>query len=177
MQDGPFPTFPAYTRQSSRKARAFLFVALFIGVIAIAILGGNFFLSSSGENEQKIVTLQPTPTPKSEEREEASPTATLTPVDEVDKSELSIQALNGSGTGGAAGTLSDVLKKAGYTVSATGNADKFDYTETVIQIKKSKSSYTKGLVTDLAKEYAVSSETEELAESARYDAIVIVGEN
>ncbi len=177
MQDGPFPTFPAYNRQSSRKAQAFLFVALFIGVIAIAILAGNFFLSSQGENQPKKVAVQPTPTSQTEKILAASPTATLTPVQELDKSELSLQALNGSGTSGAASTLADVLKKAGYTVSGTGNAQEFDYTETVIQIKKSKSSYTKGLVADLSKEYDVSSDVETLAESARYDAIVIVGEN
>lgn len=139
------------------------------------MVAGNYFLSSSrGEEEQKIVvanTPAPSPTATS-----SSPSLTPTPTKApLDKKELSIQALNGSGTKGAASDLSAVLKEAGYTVAATGNAEEFDYQETVIQLKKSKQEYKDVLIADLEKEYPVSDTVETLAENARFDAIVVVG--
>lgn len=177
MQEGPFPTFPAYPRHSSRKARAFLLVALFIVFIGVTIVLGNMFLSSSQKKGIEAIVTKSTPTPI-----QATPTAstavttTPTPTEaELDKGELSVQVLNGSGTSGAASELADVLKEAGYTVSSTGNADRFDYEETVIQLKKSQQGYGSLLRKDLSSSYTVAAEVETLAESARYDAIVIVG--
>lgn len=177
MQDGPFPTFPAYNRQSSRKARAFLFVAVFVILIGVLIVAGNFFLSTqeTGETGQRMAatpTSQP-PTPEAT----AAATPTPTPQEELDKSALIIQVLNGSGTSGAASDVADLLRGAGYTVSSTGNAETFEYEQTVVQIKESQEQYADALITDLSTEYDVSSEVETLAENARFDAIVIVGAN
>jgi LCP family protein required for cell wall assembly len=44
----------------------------------------------------------------------------------------SIAVRNGSGTAGAAQTVSSKLTKAGYTVSDTGNADSFNYAKTLV---------------------------------------------
>ena len=177
MQEGPFPTFPAYPRNSSRKARAFLLVAIFIVVIAVTIVLGNMFLSSSQKESIGVKVEQPTPT-TAQVTPTPSGTVTSTPTPTeaaLDKEELSVQVLNGSGTSGAASDLADVLKDAGYTVSSTGNADRFDYEETVIQVKKSQQGYGSLLRKDLSASYTVATEVETLAESARYDAIVIVG--
>jgi hypothetical protein len=83
--------------------------------------------------------------------------------------------LNGSGVKGAAGDASSLLKKAGYTVSSTGNADTFDYTKTVIKLKKSRASLGTQLKKDLSANYTVDPTLQTLAESATVDAIVIVG--
>ena len=51
---------------------------------------------------------------------------------------VSISVLNGSGISGLAGKVADRLKAAGYTNVSTGNADKFDYTTTLIRHRADK---------------------------------------
>ncbi len=46
-----------------------------------------------------------------------------------------VTVLNGSGTAGAADSVADVLRAAGYRISRTGNADNFRYAQTVVQAK------------------------------------------
>lgn len=50
----------------------------------------------------------------------------------VDKSKLSIVVQNGSGTDGFAAQAAQILEQQGYTISDTGNADSFVYTETLV---------------------------------------------
>ncbi len=60
-----------------------------------------------------------------------------TPTPSIKKEELKIKILNGSGTAGKASTLKDLLVEKGYQEIVTGNADNFDYKQTIIQTKKS----------------------------------------
>lgn len=195
--DEQFSAFsPNKQNTSGKKKRAFLYVAVFILIIAGAIFLGNQLLSSSND-----VELEPTPTIE----EEATPTDEPTPTEEASDSakktptpttketkttitptagattpvagSLTIKVLNGSGEKGVAGTVASLLKDKGYTIASTGNADNFDYTDTVIQIKKSKQAGLTKLKAALSTDYTVSSSTETLAETEDADAIVIVGAN
>jgi len=50
----------------------------------------------------------------------------------IDPREVVVQVLNGSGTSGLAGKLSENLRGVGYVIDYVGNADRFDYDNTFI---------------------------------------------
>lgn len=56
----------------------------------------------------------------------------------VDPSKYTVIVKNGSGATGSADEAASKLKKAGYTISDTGNADQYVYTETLVIYKKAK---------------------------------------
>ena len=57
----------------------------------------------------------------------------------VDDKKPNIIILNGSGKNGVATRASDLLKIKDYTIAKTGNADNFNYDETIIYYKENKS--------------------------------------
>lgn len=174
-----FTNFTPYTRTTSRKGRAFLYVALFLVLIGGAIFVGNYFLSNqTTEKDTILANATPTPTIVSQvsPTDVASPTGTLTPSPtEEDEDALTVEILNGSGESGVAGALRRILEDAGYTVSSTGNADNFEYELTTIQIKKSKNSELTALKKVLSEDYSLDPKVGTLAESSDADAIVIIG--
>jgi len=199
VMDEQFTAFsPNKQNTSNKKMRAFLYVGVFILIIAGAIFLGNQLLSSSNEPEvTPTPTMEATPTEEPTPTEEASKSAeketTPTPTAKAKTTpavspttgtattpvagSLTIKVLNGSGEKGVAGTVATLLKDNGYTVSSTGNADNFDYADTVIQIKKSKQAGLAKLKSALSADYTVSASTVTLAETEDVDAIVIVGTN
>lgn len=57
----------------------------------------------------------------------------------VDPSKYTVIVKNGSGETGSADEVANALKKAGYTIDSTGNADQYVYTETLVVYKESSS--------------------------------------
>ncbi len=111
----------------------------------------------------------PTPTP--------SPTLTPptpTPIPSVNRSEVKIKILNGSGIRGKANTVKEFFKSKGYEDILTGNADAFDYETTVIQIKKDNEALKDALTKDVTSQVE-KPKFEELDEDEASDVIVIVG--
>ena len=108
-----------------------------------------------------------TPTP-------AKGTPTPTSSSGVERSNLDVAVLNGSGEAGAATKASDALKKLGYNVVSSGNADNFDYATTQIQVKSTKKAYLNMLKTDLSDTYTITSATADYTGTSA-DAVVIVG--
>ncbi len=109
----------------------------------------------------------PTPTTK------GTPTPTKASASDLDRSNLSLEVQNGSGVAGAATKMSDALKKLGYTVASSGNADNFDYEKTEIQLKSTKKAYLEMLKKDLGDDYTIGSATSDYTGDA--DGVVIVG--
>ncbi|GIW61162.1 MAG: hypothetical protein KatS3mg089_0014 [Patescibacteria group bacterium] len=191
MSDQLFPTFSSLSDETSRRNRAFIYVALFLLFIGVAIYVGNQFLGSKKTNTQHSipspVKSQPTlaqlsPTPTKNESRTSTPSSTLTTTPQPTakalegvKTSLRIQVLNGSGEKGAAGKGAAVLRSAGYNVVSVDNADSFDYVKTVLQLKKSKNQFKESLLKDLSKSYKVDSTVQTLAEASSFDAIVIIG--
>ncbi len=106
-----------------------------------------------------------------------TPTLVVTPTPTaIDKSQYSIQVLNGSGVTGEAAKVKQFLTSDGFSVSTTGNADNENYTDTEI---KAKSSVSQAFLTELMKElsvtYSVSSTTSVLSAQSSADIIVIIG--
>lgn len=169
-------------------------------VVAVLLLGGGIFAAtrflgtSTSQPEKTEATPTPTefvfptdtPTPETSPTKEPSPTTKATPtkappantIDKatgLDRAKLTVAVRNGSGTAGEAGKASDTLKGLGYTVSAIGNADNFDYVDVTIQVKSSKSNYLSLLRSDLSSSYTVGTASASLADSSSTDAVVIVG--
>lgn len=113
----------------------------------------------------------PTPTGKTTLTPKVSPTGTTT---NLDRANLKVAVLNGSGVVGAAAKASDALKKLGYDVVSTGNADTSDYTSTTIQVTSTKKAYLDLLKSDLSSTYTIGTATADYTGTTT-DAVVIVG--
>ncbi len=168
-EDSSFSNYPSPADKNSHKSH---FVAVFfiILIVVIIILVGLYFLGASKKgtfNPMIPSTQKATPTPK-----EVAPTITPTPV-ALERSELEISVLNGSGVAGAAKDISTHLEDLGYTVKRVTNASKFDYQDVTILITKEKSEYLEMLKKDLADKNA-NIETE-IDDDLSVDAEVIVG--
>lgn len=197
--DTQFSNFTQYPKTaSSPKKRAFVYLGVFVLLIAGAILLGNSLLSSKNDQSKSIVltptptvvvvvpTNQPSPTVTAKPTDKPSPTVStkLTPTPTTSpktttkptpSKSLQVEVLNGSGISGEAVRAASLLKAAGYSITGTGNADAFTYQETVIQIKKSKASFGAQLKKDLSDTYTVDPVIQTLAETSTSDAIVILG--
>lgn len=93
----------------------------------------------------------------------------------LDKATLTISIQNGSGVTGAAGKASDFLQTLGYKIASTANADKEDYQNVTIKIKKDKSDFLNTLKTDLSKYYIINTTSSDLTASFPTDVLIIIG--
>lgn len=113
---------------------------------ALLLIGGGIYLVVTLVGKDKpntntpvpIVTPQPTPqaSPASNLVQEASPSAQVEPVEEVDLADYTISVLNGSGTPGVAALAKEALLEEGFETITTGNAASFTGTSTLIEYGK-----------------------------------------
>lgn len=140
-----------------------------IVIIVVAILLGagvaGFLYMRSSSTQTASVT--PTPAPIAQE-----PLPTEEP--EVNKEDLKIKILNGSGVVGEATKVKTLLEGADFVIDSTGNADKYDYTTSEIQAKASVPSSISGEISELM-ETDYTTDIVELEESEDVDIIVIIG--
>lgn len=164
-----------------------------IGIVAIIlVIIGLVFLgiqNARGKSSQEKITPTIEQTPTEEPTQEPTPEEEVTPTGSKttpsprptsanvsSARDLAIQVLNGNGKVGGAGEVRDFLKGKGYLNLATANADNFDYQGVSIKIKSSRNKFLSTLQSDLKEKYTISaSGSSTLAESADYDAQVIVG--
>ncbi len=189
----PVSQFNYSSPQPASKSKKILKLIIF-AIVLIGLIWGIQKLFFGAKSEEKPVAITPTPTEYqfptdtpapsiSPTNEPAKPSATPTtkavnPVDAatgLDRSTLSVEVQNGSGAVGAASKGSDILKSFGYKVIATGNADNFDYQNTTIKVKSTKTNFLALLKKDLGFSYTVGSASADLASSSTADALVIIG--
>ncbi len=162
------------TEVKKNSLRYFIVVAVIsflIGLISMAVI--SFFLSGKLFETpfitRKVVVATPSP----------KPTVTVEPTKaiEVDLAEYSIEVLNGSGISGVASELKTELTTDGFKVISAGNADKSDYTNTIISAKKKvRSAYLEKLKENLKKTYTLDSDSKTvLAETNEADVIITIG--
>jgi len=180
-----------YVSPQERQKRKFpkKFLYLLAAVLVILLVFNAIKVLTSPKQTSTIVTVTPTPittidesTPTPEAatptpEPSATPAATTNPIDKatgLDRSQLSVAIQNGSGEAGVGAKGADYLKGLGYTISGTGNADNFNYTNVTIQVK-SDSKYLDLLKKDLGLNYTVGSASADLSSSASSDAVVIIG--
>ena len=108
---------------------------LWIGVYAIllfvAVVCGVYLFRTGSSSKLDIPPALPMVTPIQENIPTPSPEEKL-----VDFSLFSVTVLNGSGIAGEAGRVKILLEEGGFSVSKTGNADRYDYEETLVYVKE-----------------------------------------
>jgi hypothetical protein len=116
--------FPEVRRDTPRKGKFPIFVVA--GIVILLVAGVIFLLSKpKTEVEQGGGVTVATPTPTTFE-----PTPTVV---QLDKKELDIKVLNGTGISGLAAKVKTSLEKLGYTNIETSNADSKDYEVTEVR--------------------------------------------
>lgn len=154
--------------QSSRGPSPLLIIIPGVLILG-AILGGVYFY-------QKSLSGSPSATPTSyDNMATTAPGASASPEATLDLTKYPINVQNGSGIAGVAGSVKDLLTKAGFEVSAAGNAKTYDYTDTVIQAKSDvPQAFLDKLQTELEGVYSVN-KPETLPDSSKDEVVVIVG--
>lgn len=196
MEDSSFQSpvnqFNYSAQEGPKKPKKFIYVIIFLIIVAGFFLTKGLFFGSSEQKETPSITPTPTeyqfptdtPTPSispsdSSAKATISPTTKeVNPVDQstgLDRSTLSIEVQNGSGVTGAASKGSDILKNFGYKISSIGNADNENYENVTIQVKSTKTNFLALLKKDLGFSYTVGTTSADLSSSSTADALVIIG--
>ena len=159
-------SFRADESKSSSGAKKKIILFIIVAVLVAILAGVILFMLGGSATAPKDEPTPPT---------ETAPTPTPTP--ELDRADLTLEVLNGSGEGGVAGEVASALEDLGYASPiSTGNADAYDYEETVIQLQEEFADFFDMLKEDLENEgYVVADEYEELDANATTDGVVIVG--
>src|SRR5258708_199334 len=140
---GAMPT-PASQPTSNGNWKWLVILILFLVVIGAV----TFFVFKSSRG----VSSEASPTPTATDMANvATPTATATAAP-VDKTQLKIQVLNGTGIAGEAGLLSDALKALGYTNVTSGNASTQNATSTQVTFASTVSSDVVAEITNKLKD-------------------------
>jgi hypothetical protein len=141
------------------------------GVLLLgALLGGVYFYQKGVNQENKS-----TPTPESTSLPLESTAPSASPAAKLDLTKYSINVQNGSGIPGTAGAAKDILTKAGFKVGATGNADNYDYTDTIIKVKSDvPADFVTKLATTLSETYKVA-KSQTLSDTSTDSVVVIIG--
>lgn len=146
-------------------------IILIPGVLLLGALLGGIYFYEKGVNQSATAT--PTPEATASEVPSASPTAS--PSAKLDLTKYPINVENGSGIPGTAGSVKDLLTKAGFKVGTTGNADNYNYTDTIIKTKSDvPAAFVTKLTTTLSGIYKVGT-PQTLDDNSKDEVVVIVG--
>lgn len=126
----------------------------------------NLNISIPGMTPPTATPIPASPTP-------IPPTATPTPA--IERTEVRVQILNGSGIVGKASDVKEFLREQGYEEILTGNASAFDYETTVIQTKADDEALRDLVSKDITSELEGQPEFEVLEEDSAADVVIIVG--
>ncbi|KKR73465.1 MAG: hypothetical protein UU16_C0021G0025 [Candidatus Woesebacteria bacterium GW2011_GWA2_40_7] len=145
-------------------------IILIPGVLLLgALLGGIYFYQKNISSIPEI-----TPTPVSIVLPTTVPTAS--PSAKLILSKYPVNVQNGSGIPGVAGDAKSLLTKAGFSVSATGNADSYDYSDTIIKVRSDvPAEFVTKLTSTLSGIYTVAGKIQDLPDTSKDLVVVIVG--
>lgn len=162
-------------RNNNRKFSLKLLFALTVLIaLVIGFIAGGLYVYTTGMQNANSEEVEPEESLESIATPEPTPSPSPTP-EPVDISELTVSVLNGSGVIGAAGNAENLLEDAGFTVGNTGNASRFNYTDTVIQVKEDvPQSVIDQLEETLSEDYSVEI-GDNLPDTSQYDIVVTVG--
>lgn len=156
----------------------------FVYIIPLGLVIG-FLLFAAVKVWNTVTTdfsgVQASPTPGKQailQKNEAAPTEapTPTPAQSVERKDISVHVLNGSGVSGAAGKVADFLKEKGYAKVTTGNAAAYDFTDVTIRTGAENKKLAEQIKTDLEGDYTIA-KVEEADISSPSDVEVIVGKS
>ena len=162
------PTFTPPQIKLPIRAAAFFLISFIIS------FGIWMFVNNSTSTPSFLAQATPTPTKAIPTLVPDTPTPTPSPTPAIDRNEIRIKVLNGSGIRGKASDVKNVLIENGYQEILTGNADNFDYEQTEIQIGESASQSAQLVISDL-KNSVSDPLVSDLTEDSSADIIIIVG--
>lgn len=140
--------------EKKKKGGLLKWIIAILGVVLILGIGGFFIMGAlnsddtSNEDEPSLSSLERVETPEPAPTEEPTPEPTTEPED-VDKAEIVISILNGTGTPGDAGYLQDLLEAEGYETITTGNNDTQEETVTTVTFSRDLAKSIKDEITNL----------------------------
>ncbi|MEK9200503.1 MAG: LytR C-terminal domain-containing protein [Patescibacteria group bacterium] len=156
------------------KSNPFANLGLILGVLAAFVVGvvvGIAGVKMYGNKDLTSVNL-------AVKQEETAPTATVAPsptTKPIERSEISVAVLNGSGKTGAASKMADYLEKLGYKIQRTGNATKDVDGPSEVYINGDDKKMGEQVAADLKGEYSVNSEIKSDYDSSVALVVVVVG--
>ena len=148
-------------------------ISIIVITVLLILAGIGIFIKRVNRIDMKIPfftspTLTPTP----------SPVPSLTPTPTIDlslkRSDLKISIQNGTDKTGLAKETASFLEEKGYKIISKSNADKDDYQQTLVKVKKDKEKFLPHLRNDLKDKFDVST-SESLDEDSKEDMILILG--
>lgn len=150
------------TQPGAKKNRNKVIIAIIVIVALIA--GFLLYRNIAGRQTEKEDTV-----------ETSKPTKTATPTPELNKDDLKIQILNGTGTEGEATKVADLLKDAGFTNIETDNADSYDNTTTIISAKSGALEFAEEMKEALSEDFDSITVDEDLDEDSDFDVVITTG--
>jgi len=175
----PEPSVPAEPEEPKEESlpakrgystKTVILVALITALLVGALAGGVYVYFNGVSKLDSQEEAVPSPTPAA--LPEATPTAS--PEAEIDLGSFKVSVLNGSGKIGEATKVKNLLTKAGFTISSTGNAKTFDFTDTVIEAKEDVSQSVIDTIKEALADYSLEV-GETLTASNSSDIVVTVG--
>lgn len=165
---------PMTTSETPRKFRFPKEILLFVVIFLVTF--GVFYLIANGRgtggmNLSLIPGPTETPTP-----EPTEPPPTPTPTVEVKKVEVTVKVLNGTGVAGQASGVKTLLEGKGYEEITTGNADKYDYAQSEVQINPDKA-YLKDIILADVKDLLTDPKISDMSSDETVDVIIIIGKD
>ena len=94
----------------------------------------------------------------------------------LNRSQVKIQLLNGSGISGQVSKVKDFLEDLGYKDISTGNAGSYDYTDTIISTNNNAKEYISLLTLDLNYSYTINTNNQNHDSNSAFDIIIIIGQ-
>lgn len=145
---------------------------LFLIIILLLVLVGIWFIFFRNKSSNKN-NGGSTPAPTSASSPISTPQPTQAPKKTLNRSEIALEVLNGSGVTGEAKRIGSKLQNLGYPVVKMGNADNSTYAQTQIFVKKNLLSKVDLVVADLKDIVKISSVAGELKEGTASARIII----
>ena len=145
-----------------------LFLVFLLGLtLGAGLIGGIFYYKLKVE-KISLGTTKETPQPSPELKETPTPQP-----EEVRFSDLKVLILNGSGIKGEAGKVEELVKKAGFEKTETGNADSYNYQDTSVFLKEGLPDSVYEKISQSLASYSLKKES--LEKNSAYDIKIIVG--
>lgn len=157
--------------QNSNASGLFTMHNFFL-LTGIAVVCGSIFFAILYFNLVKLPTslpgvASPTPTPL--------PTSTPAPTPEFDKSAVTVEVLNGTGTPGQAGSVKTSIEGLGFSDIETGNAEDSDNTTTTVTFSdKVPKTIQEEIINELEKTFEKVTSSEDA--NAATDIVITTGE-
>lgn len=172
-QNQPVSPAPIYQESQDKNAK-WLWLLIFLIIIGALVFA--FFRGIGPFEAISPFVKKASPTPSASPFVVSSPVAEPSPSSgDLDKSEVSIRILNGSGVTGKAAAVKDFLEGLGWKVVKIGNANSSDLATTEVRFKEDSRKFEDLIIGDLADKYDAAAISDDLEASDSADIEVTVG--